>query len=139
MEHSEPITAGPRDEPWVVIDGMCSFCSTSTDWLAGRLHRPDRTDPRRVPYQFLELESFGLTAERTEREMIWIPAGDAVPDKLAGGADAFAAWLRYAGGPYRILGRAMTTAPVRPLAWLVYRLVAANRDRLPGGTPMCKR
>ena len=131
------ITARRRDEPWVIIDGDCAFCTSSTDWIGGRLHRDDRRDARRVPYQFLDLASFGLSEDRTRQELVFVPAGETVPDRLLGGADAFAAWLLYAGSPYALLGRVMTLPPVRPLARAIYRLVAANRQRLPGGTPAC--
>ncbi len=126
-----------RFEPWVIIDGDCAFCTSSTEWLAARLHRDDRPDVRRVPYQFIDLTAFGLTEERTRRELIWVPAGNSVPEQLAGGSDAFAAWLRYAGPPYAIGGTLMSNLPIRPLAKIIYRLVAANRQRLPGGTPAC--
>ena len=137
MTSSLPIAAGHREVPWVIIDGDCAFCSSSTSWLADRLHRPGSPDARRVPYQFLVLESFGLTVERTRREMIWLPAGDEVPERLAGGADAFAAWLCHAGTPYAALGRFIRLPVINSLAWLIYRLVSANRQRLPGGTPAC--
>jgi predicted DCC family thiol-disulfide oxidoreductase YuxK len=126
-----------RLEPWVIIDGDCAFCTSSTEWLAARLHRADRPDIRRVPYQFVDLTDFGLTEDRTKQEMIWVPAGEPVPAHLVGGSDAFAAWLRYAGGPYAIAGTLIGRPPVRPLAKIIYRLVAANRQRLPGGTPAC--
>lgn len=130
------IPAGARAEPWVIIDGDCAFCTSSTTWLGSRLSRRDRLDARRVPYQFLDLESFGLTEERARQEMIWVPAGE-VPTRLDGGPVAFARWLEYAGLPYAILGRIIDAPPVRPLARLVYRWVAAHRHQLPGGTPAC--
>lgn len=126
-----------REQPWVIIDGDCAFCTSSTEWLAGRLHRDDRPDVRRVPYQFIDLGAFGLTEERTRQEMIWVPAGDQLPESLPGGSDAFARWLRHAGGLWGVAGLLIGHLPVRPLAKIIYRLVAANRQRLPGGTPAC--
>jgi predicted DCC family thiol-disulfide oxidoreductase YuxK len=130
------IGARHRAEPWVIIDGDCSFCTSSTNWLGDRLHRAGHPDARRVPYQFLDLASFGLTEERTRREMIWVPAGD-VPADLAGGDRAFAAWLRYAGGPAALVGRLISSPPLRPVARIAYGWVSRNRHRLPGGTPAC--
>ncbi|WP_197679835.1 thiol-disulfide oxidoreductase DCC family protein [Microlunatus soli] len=130
------IGAGRRTEPWVIIDGDCAFCTSSTNWLGDRLHRRDRPDARRVPYQFLDLDSFGLTEERTRHEMIWVAAGD-VPAQLPGGAPAFAAWLQYAGMPYAVVGRLIASRPIRPIARRVYQWVSRNRRRLPGGTPAC--
>ena len=42
-----------------------------------------------------------------------------------------------AGGAWRPLGRLLGLAPVRAAAWPVYRWIARNRHRLPGGTAAC--
>jgi len=86
-----------------------------------------------VPWQFTDLEALGTTAERASREVLWV----ATSGRISGGAEAFAAWLRFAGQPYRALGTAMDWPVVRQLAAAVYRLVARNRQRMPGGSPAC--
>jgi predicted DCC family thiol-disulfide oxidoreductase YuxK len=54
------------------------------------------------------------------------------------GARAFAALLRdQPVATLRLLGRLCDARPVRPMAAAVYRIIAANRHRLPGGTPAC--
>jgi predicted DCC family thiol-disulfide oxidoreductase YuxK len=39
---------------------------------------------------------------------------------------------------YRLLGRVIDLAPVRPLAAWIYGLVARYRYHLPGGTNACR-
>lgn len=131
----EPVdgTPGERDRPWLVFDGDCAFCTTSATWVAARLHRPDGTDAYLVPWQHTDLDALGATAERAQTEVLWVePEG-----RLVGGAAAFAAWLRFRGGPYGVLGRLMGLPGLRAVAAAVYRLVARNRSRMPGGTPAC--
>lgn len=137
------IRASRRQVPWLVIDGDCAFCTSSTTWIAARLHRDDRPNVRRVPYQFLDLDSFGLRLDRVRSEVVWLPASWQQPSRtitasqLPGGADALTMWLSYAGGGYRLLARLLSRGPIRSLAGVIYRVVAANRNRLPGGTPAC--
>ncbi|NCZ92069.1 MAG: DUF393 domain-containing protein, partial [Actinobacteria bacterium] len=40
--------------------------------------------------------------------------------------------------PWSTIGRVIGWRVMSPLGSLVYRLVANNRHRLPGGTPACK-
>jgi predicted DCC family thiol-disulfide oxidoreductase YuxK len=55
-----------------------------------------------------------------------------------GGAAAIGRFLVAAGGAWRPLGRLILLPGIRAVAGVVYRLVAANRHRLPGGTPACR-
>lgn len=133
MDNLPPTTTNPRTVPWLVFDGDCAFCTTSAQWVAGRLHRPGGPDAHLVPWQFTDLAALGATAERAQTEVLWVTPDGAV----SGGAAAFAAWLRFRGGPYGPVGQAMTAPGVRSLAALVYRFVARHRDQMPGGTPAC--
>ena len=56
---------------------------------------------------------------------------------VCSGHEAIAAALRSAGGPWRLVGRALLLPGVSLVAARVYRLIADNRQRLPGGTPAC--
>ncbi len=53
------------------------------------------------------------------------------------GHRAFAAILRTGPLPWRAVGRLMTAPGVDTVARHAYHWVAANRSRLPGGTPSC--
>lgn len=124
-----PTPAVPR----LVFDGDCGFCTTSATWVADRLHRDGGPDALLVPWQFTDLSAIQTTVERAQREVLWVE-----PDgTLYGGAEAFARWFVFRGGPYALLGTALMLPPIRQLAAVVYRLVARNRQRMPGGTPAC--
>jgi predicted DCC family thiol-disulfide oxidoreductase YuxK len=122
-----------RDVPWIIYDGDCAFCTSSANWLARRLHRRRGPNARLVPWQFIDLAALGTTAERTQREALWVsPEGT-----IYGGAAAFAQWLKFRGGPFEIAGHAMDLPVIRALAAAVYGLIAKNRHRMPGGSPAC--
>ena len=122
-----------RDVPWIIYDGDCAFCTSSADWLARRLHNPVGANPRLVPWQFADLTALGTTAERTQREALWIDTDGTI----YGGAAVFAEWLKFRGGWYQVPGRVLTLPVIRPLAAGVYRVIAKNRHRMPGGSPAC--
>src|SRR5215207_7316379 len=85
------IEAVVRDVPWIIYDGDCAFCTSSANWLARRLHRRKGSNARLVPWQFIDLAALGTTAERTQREALWVsPEGT-----IYGGAAAFAQWLKF--------------------------------------------
>lgn len=113
----------------LVFDGDCGFCTTSVG-VARRLVRP-RCDV--VAWQHADLASLGVTAERARHEALWVtPTG-----RVYGGAQAVAKMLLSAGGVWSVPGAVLTLPPMRWVAHGVYRLVADNRGRLPGGTPAC--
>ncbi len=122
-----------RDVPWLVFDGDCAFCTSSATWVAERLHRPGGPNARLIAWQFTDLAALGTTPERAQREVLWV----ATDGTIDGGAAAFAQWLIFRGPPYAVLGRTMGLPLVRSLAAAVYRLVARNRQRMPGGSPAC--
>lgn len=122
-----------RGLPLVIFDGDCGFCTSSAGWVSGRLHRSGRQDALLVPWQRTDLTALGTTPSRAQQEVLWVARDGSV----CGGAEAFAAWLRFSGAPYAALGVVMSWPGVRSLAAVVYRLVARNRQRLPGGTPAC--
>ena len=116
--------------PTLVFDGDCAFC-TSAVGVARRL-LPDPVTV--VAWQFADLAALGVTADRAQQEVLWVDADGTV----SGGAAAVARLLRTAGLPWSVLGVLISVPPLRWVAPPVYRLVAANRHRLPGGTPACR-
>ncbi|MGH3387889.1 MAG: thiol-disulfide oxidoreductase DCC family protein [Actinomadura sp.] len=118
-----------RKRPVLVYDGDCAFCTSSVRFI--ERHIP--TSAEITAFQFADLDALGTTDERAEREVLWVDCDGLV----RGGAPAVAALLVDAGGVWRPLGAIMRIPPVSRLARGVYRLVADNRDRMPGGTPAC--
>ena len=87
-----------------------------------------------MPWQRIGLDEVGLTRDEVTTAAYWLEPG-------AGkrrGARAIAAALRTCGPAYRLLGRVIDLAPVRPLAAWIYGLVARYRYKLPGGTNACR-
>lgn len=116
-------------EPVFIFDGDCGFCTRSVDWL--RRHVRPRAEV--IPYQFADLARYGVTAEQADREALWVAADG----RVFGGVRAFAGLLATASPAWRLAGAVLDTRPVRLVAGALYRLVARNRHRLPGGTPAC--
>ena len=112
----------------LVFDGDCGFCTTSANWLA----REDRVET--VPWQFLDLESVGLTVDQVSTSVWWLV--DDRPVEHSSRAIGRALVLR--GTPCSSAGRVLLVPAMRPLADAVYRVVARYRHRLPGGTPACR-
>jgi predicted DCC family thiol-disulfide oxidoreductase YuxK len=112
----------------LVFDGDCAFCSSCARLL-------ERIGPRAeiVAWQLADLDELGVTAAQAAEAVRWVEADGTVRT----GHEAFAAALGTAGHGWRIVGRAMLLPGVSSLAAAGYRLVARNRNRLPGGTPAC--
>jgi predicted DCC family thiol-disulfide oxidoreductase YuxK len=82
----------------------------------------------------VDLQATGIPEERARTEVLWI-AGNG---EISGGAEAVGGALRACGGLWSLLGTLLSVAPIRWVAPSAYRLVAANRYRLPGGTAACR-
>ena len=87
------------------------------------------------PWQRLELAPLGLDATQCARELQWV---DVSTGERASGHRAVAMALRGCRRPWPLLGRLVDLPVVSLIARVVYRLVAVNRHRLPGGTPACR-
>ena len=127
------VEAETPGQPLVIFDGDCGFCTSSAHWLARRLNRRSGPNVALVPWQYTDLAALGTTAERAQREALWV----GTDGEIQGGAAAFAEWLIFRGGAYAVAGRLMNLPPVRSLASAVYRMIAKNRHRMPGGSPAC--
>ncbi|MEU4351782.1 DUF393 domain-containing protein [Streptomyces sp. NPDC023838] len=118
-----------RNQPVLVFDGDCGFCSTSVRFAERHLQPRCET----IPWQFADLEALGVTSARAEHEVLWVtPRG-----VVYGGAQAVAKALLSAGGGWTLAGALLMLPPIRWAAHGVYRLVANNRHRMPGGTAAC--
>lgn len=115
-------------QPVLVYDGDCGFCTASARFAERRIG----VRARFTPWQLTDLAALGATRERADREVLWIDHG-----RVYGGAQAVARLLIAAGPPWSLPGLLLRMPPFRWVAHWVYRLVSANRHRLPGGTPAC--
>jgi predicted DCC family thiol-disulfide oxidoreductase YuxK len=118
----------------LVYDGSCRFCERSADWIRSRW--PDSSTYCAVPWQQLGesgRSALGLTTKDVSRAAWWIEDG-----RRAGGHLAVARALIAAGGGWGAIGHFLLVPPIRWLAAIGYRIVAANRGRLPGRAPACR-
>ncbi|MEW1748787.1 thiol-disulfide oxidoreductase DCC family protein [Streptomyces angustmyceticus] len=118
-----------RRQPVLVYDGDCAFCTSSVRFAERRL----RPRCEATPWQFADLARLGVAQQRAEREVLWVtPAGS-----VHGGAQAVAKLLMSSRGGWPVVGALLTLPPVRWAAHAAYRVIARNRQRLPGGTAAC--
>ena len=118
-----------RPKPLLVFDGDCAFCTT---WVR-RLERWLVRFPEAQPWQWLDLDEFGLSSDDVTR-YVWLLVGE----RRFRGHAAFAALLRMQRSrPLRVVGQVLVTPPFSWAAALGYRLIARFRHRLPGGTAAC--
>jgi predicted DCC family thiol-disulfide oxidoreductase YuxK len=118
------------ERPVLLYDGDCSFCTTCARLVERRI----RPAAAVVPWQFADLDDLGVTAEQATAAVQWVGTDGAVRS----GHEAIAAMLASAGPVYRLAGRILLLPGVSWLAAKAYAWVAANRHRLPGGTPACR-
>ena len=112
----------------LVFDGDCGFCTTSVLWLFRHV-RPEHVEA--VRYQSFDLAAHGLSAERARYEVLWV-SQEGPP---LGGARAIARLLRASERfGWRLAGRLMALAPLLWAATVTYRVIARNRQRMPGST-----
>jgi predicted DCC family thiol-disulfide oxidoreductase YuxK len=117
-----------RGLPVLIYDGDCGFCSAAVDFARRRIPAL-----RAQAFQQTDLGALGVTRQRAAREVLWAQGGG----RVCGGAQAVAGLLTDAGGRWALAGALLRIPPLSWLAQAVYLLVAANRHRLPGGTPQC--
>jgi predicted DCC family thiol-disulfide oxidoreductase YuxK len=119
----------PAPRPVVIFDGDCAICTT----LAGVIERRLRPPAAVQPWQRLDLPAYGLTAETCTEALQYVDA-----DGTVYAAELAVARLLKASRPWaRPAGYVIELPGVRSVAGVVYRWVARNRSRLPGGTAAC--
>jgi predicted DCC family thiol-disulfide oxidoreductase YuxK len=127
------------DAALLVFDGDCGFCARSVRAIQ-RWVRPVSVSFQ--PWQSLDLAALELTEDQVNAAVQWcVPAADG-PDAgrllaRASGAAAIGHVLRRGRGPWPVVGVLLALPPVSWLAAVVYRLIARNRHRMPGGTAAC--
>ena len=119
----------PSPRPVVVFDGDCGICTT----LAGVIERRLRPPAAVQPWQRLDLAAYGLTDLECIEALQYVDT-----DGTVYAAERAVARLLRASRPWaRPAGIVLELPGIRSLAGVVYRWVARNRSRLPGGTPAC--
>jgi predicted DCC family thiol-disulfide oxidoreductase YuxK len=121
----------PARRPLLIYDGECGLCSLCAEWARRRLPSGNNV----IAWQRLpDLDALELTANDVTNAAYWIDADG----QQHCGERAVARALVEIGGLWAVLGRAILLPPVTVLAAAMYRLIARNRHRLPGGSPACQ-
>ncbi|MBR7836673.1 DUF393 domain-containing protein [Actinospica durhamensis] len=129
---AQPQAPATLGVPTLVFDGDCAFCTSSVHFA----QRHCRPAVRFVPWQELDLEANGLTYDQVTTAVRWL-APDRADGRIPAGAAAVGRVLLRSRWPWRGFGAVLL---IPPFSWLgagAYKLIAANRQRLPGGTPAC--
>lgn len=116
---------GPGRRATVIYDGQCGFCA----WFVRKISERLASAAELSPYQDFDLAAVGLTEHDAQRALQW---SDPATKHTSQGSDAFASWLRHAGGAWGIAGLLLAAPPIRWIGGATYRIVAANRTRIPG-------
>ncbi len=117
------------ERPLLVFDGDCAFCTRSVRFVERRIRRR----PEIRSWQSLDLASLALTREDCETAVQWIgPAGERASAHVA-----VARTLVHGGKGWAVLGRIILLPGVKTVSGAVYRWIARNRHRMPGGTAEC--
>ena len=118
-----------RTRPVLVYDGDCGICTRSVEWAERHLTR----DVDVVAFQDADLDALGLTRQQCERAVQWV----ARDGQISSAHHAVGELLAASGRRWLPLAFLARTPPFSWVAGACYRWVAANRHRLPGGTPAC--
>jgi predicted DCC family thiol-disulfide oxidoreductase YuxK len=122
----------PAPRPVLVFDGDCGFCTTTARLLQRLVERGGR-DFAVAPWQELDLEALGLTAQSCLTAAQWVSHDGTV----RAGHLSIAAALRAGRPVWRPVGVVLTLPGISALAAWAYRWVADHRYALPGGTQAC--
>lgn len=117
--------------PILLFDGDCAFCTASVNFLK----RYIRPRAQITAWQRADLAELAVSEQECQKSIQWFaePGSAAVTE-----GRAVAAALRTGVTPWPLVGRTMQLPGIVNLANVAYRLVAANRFRLPGSTPACR-
>ena len=125
----------------LLYDGDCGVCTRLARFVARRLrpslHAGARPNPRAYEisaYQAADLSPLGLTPAKCDAALQWVDSRG----RISSAQDAVARLLLASSAWARPIGAVLVVPGINALAGVVYRAVAANRSRLPGGTPACQ-
>lgn len=116
--------------PVLIFDGDCGFCTTTADWIK----KNSKVALEIAPYQWTELGQYGLTTEEAAAK-VQVVVGDKV---FAGHYCMSKLLLIQPNILLKLVGAVMVLPGLDSISAKVYEWIAANRQKLPGGTPACK-
>ena len=114
---------------FLIWDGDCAFCARCVGFIERRV----KTEAKIIAHQKADLLQLGLTTEQCNAALQWVFRDSTVRS----GSRAVAALLRSSNFGWAILGVAIDLPVVRLISSATYKLIAKNRQHLPGGTAAC--
>ena len=109
----------------LIYDGDCGMCDKCADYV--RRHSSDQVEV--VSWQSLpDLSVHGLTEDDVMLQAWWVEGGGNF-----GGSEAVGKALVAIGGVHRWMGWILLHPPISWMSPAIYRWIARNRYRLPGG------
>ena len=120
----------PVSPPVLLFDGDCAFCSSCARWLEAHVPSPVTVQA----WQWTDLDALGVGIDEVDVAVVFV---DVTLERSAG-PEALARVLRLStSGFWRMAGRVLAMRPTLVVTWPLYRAIARNRHRMPGGTAQC--
>ena len=114
---------------FLIWDGDCAFCARCVGFIERRV----KTEAKIVAHQKADLLQLGLTTEQCNAALQWVFRDSTTRS----GSRAVAALLQSSNFGWAILGVAIDLPVVRLISSAIYKVIAKNRQHLPGGTAAC--
>jgi predicted DCC family thiol-disulfide oxidoreductase YuxK len=114
---------------FLIWDSDCAFCARCVGFIERRV----KTEAKIVAHQKADLAQLGLTTEQCNAALQWVFRDS----RVRSGSRAVAALLRSSNFGWAILGVAIDLPVVRLISSAIYKVIAKNRQHLPGGTAAC--
>ena len=114
---------------FLIWDGDCAFCARCVGFIERRV----KTEAKIIAHQKADLLKLGLTTEQCNAALQWVFRDSTTRS----GSRAVAALLRSSNFGWAILGVAIDLPVVRLISSAIYKVIAKNRQHLPGGTAAC--
>ena len=97
------------------------------------IQRRIRTSATIVAHQKADLKVLGLTTEQCNQALQWVNS----EGRIRSGSRAVAELLKTANGAWPVLGVLIDLPIILFFSSAIYKLIAKNRQHLPGGTVAC--
>ena len=117
------------EKSFLIWDGDCAFCARCVQFIQRRI----RTSAKIVAHQKTDLKVFGLTTEQCNQALQWVNSDG----RIRSGSRAVAELLKTANGVWPVFGVLIDLPVIRLFSSAIYKLIAKNRQHLPGGTAAC--